>query len=234
MAPNDRLVLDIRCAGGLVGRVVREWPRDRSTGGRLGLATLWPPGSAELAEADDRSWPGAGPGALQRSFVSLARPDVPGYDLASHYEAAREVGGDFFDLFQVRRGRRPLSIVIADVTGKGIGAGLLMAFARPLIHAAIDTTPGPAEALERTNRILVDEIRSGLFITALCGPLDITTGRLRLANAGTSRHYRPGDGAPIGAIEGGGVLLGAFPSLDVPELRDRPRPGDTSCSTRTG
>ena len=52
---------------------------------------------------------------LQRSFVSLTPSDVPGYDIAAHYEAAREVGGDFFDSSGRRRGR-PLSVVIADVT----------------------------------------------------------------------------------------------------------------------
>ena len=88
---------------------------------------------------------------LQRSFVSLVAPDVPGYEMASHYEAAREVGGDFFDLFRLRRRGRPLSVVIADVTGKGIAAALLMAFSRPLLHSAIDQTTGPAAALERTN-----------------------------------------------------------------------------------
>ena len=78
---------------------------------------------------------------LQRSFVSLVPPDVPGYEISTYYEAAREVGGDFFDLFRLRRRGRPLSLVIADVTGKGIAAALLMAFARPILHAAIDHTP---------------------------------------------------------------------------------------------
>ncbi|MGZ8437989.1 MAG: PP2C family protein-serine/threonine phosphatase, partial [Candidatus Limnocylindrales bacterium] len=114
---------------------------------------------------------------LQRGFVSLVAPDVPGYELASHYEAAREVGGDFFDLFRMRRRGRPLSVVIADVSGKGIAAALLMAFSRPLLHAAVDNTAGPAEALERTNRILVQERRSSLFITALCATLTLPTGR---------------------------------------------------------
>ena len=88
---------------------------------------------------------------LQRSFVVLAGPEVPGYDVASDYEQAYEVGGDFFDVFRLVRRGRPLSIVVADVTGKGIASALLMAFARPLLHAAIDNTTGPADALERTN-----------------------------------------------------------------------------------
>jgi sigma-B regulation protein RsbU (phosphoserine phosphatase) len=164
---------------------------------------------------------------LQRSFVSLVAPDVPGFDVASHYEAAREVGGDFFDLFRLRRRGRPLSVVIADVTGKGIAAALLMAFSRPLLHAAIDHTSGPAEALERTNRILVDERRSSLFITALCARVDVRTGHMRVANAG---HEPPlivrADGSPIRLLEGSGPLIGAFPALSIPEVGADLAPGD--------
>jgi hypothetical protein len=154
---------------------------------------------------------------LQRSFVGLVGPEVPGYDLACYYEQAHQVGGDFFDVFrQLRRGR-PLSVIIADVTGKGVAAALLMAFARPLMHAAVDNATGPADALERTNRVLLER-RSALFITALCGWLTLSTGRLRLANAG---HEAPlivrRDGSPIEPIEGSGSLLGAFPSLGLGE-----------------
>ncbi|MEO5884345.1 MAG: PP2C family protein-serine/threonine phosphatase, partial [Candidatus Limnocylindrales bacterium] len=164
---------------------------------------------------------------LQRSFVSLIAPDVPGYDLASHYEAAREVGGDFFDLFRLRRRGRPLSIVIADVTGKGIAAALLMAFSRPLLHAAIDHATGPAGALERTNRVLVGERRTTLFITALCARLDVRTGLLRFANAGHEPPlFIPGDGSAVGLLLGSGPLLGAFAHLGVPELEASMAPGD--------
>jgi serine phosphatase RsbU (regulator of sigma subunit) len=166
---------------------------------------------------------------LQRSFVSLVPPQVPGWEIAAHYEAAREVGGDFFELFRLRRRGRPLSIVIADVTGKGIAAALLMAFSRPLLHAAIDHTTSPAEALERTNRILVDERRSSLFITALAARLDVRTGHLRIANAG---HEPPllvrADGAPIACLTAAGPLLGAFPQLDLPEVGADLGPGDSA------
>jgi hypothetical protein len=163
---------------------------------------------------------------LQRSFVALVGLDIPGYDLACHYEPAHEVGGDFFDVFRPRRRGRPLSVVVADVTGKGIGAAMLMAFARPVIHAAIDNATGPAEALERTNRVL-RERGASLFITALCGSLTLSTGRFRLANAGHEppllvRH----DGSPIVPLDGSGPLLGAFPSLDLVEAVTTLAPGD--------
>lgn len=164
---------------------------------------------------------------LQRSFVSLVAPETPGYDIASHYEAAREVGGDFFDLFRLRRRGRPLSVVIADVTGKGIAAALLMAFSRPLLHAAIDHTSGPAEALSRTNAILVNERRSSLFITALVARLDLPTGHLRFANAGHEPPILvPGDGAPATLVLGSGPLIGAFADLVLPECAVDLRPGD--------
>ena len=164
---------------------------------------------------------------LQRSFVSLVPPEVPGWDIATYYEAAREVGGDFFELFRLRRRGRPLSIVIADVTGKGVAAALLMAFSRPLLHAAIDHTTSPAAALERTNRILVEERRSSLFITALAARLDVRTGSLVIANAG---HEPPllvrADGSPVGCLLEAGPLVGAFGRLDIPEMTVDLAPGD--------
>jgi hypothetical protein len=194
----------------------------------LGIAhTVGGAGIADVAAARRIEQELAHGRRLQRGFVSLVPPEVPGYGLASHYEAAREVGGDFFDLFRTRRRGRPLSIVIADVTGKGIAAALLMAFSRPLLHAAVDNTKGPAEALERTNRILVGERRSSLFITALCASLDIPSGRMRIASAGHEppllvRH----DGSPVVPIEGSGSLLGAFASLDLTETVTELEPGD--------
>ena len=184
----------------------------------LGIAhTIGRGGIADVAAArliDDELALGR---QLQRSFVGLVGPDVPGYDLACYYEQAHQVGGDFFDVFRRLRPGRPLSVVVADVTGKGVAAALMMAFARPLIHAAVDNSDGPADALERTNRVLLER-PSALFITALCGQLTVSTGRLRLANAG---HEAPllvrYDGSPIEAIEGSGVLLGAFKSLDLAE-----------------
>lgn len=164
---------------------------------------------------------------LQRSFVSLVPPEVPGYDLASRYEAAREVGGDFFDLFRLRRRGRPLSVAIADVTGKGIAAALLMAFARPLIHAAIDHASGPGLALERVNHILIGERRTSLFITVLAAELDLRSGVLRLVNAGHEPPlFIPGDGSPPGLVLGSGPLIGAFPSLALPEVHAYLAPGD--------
>jgi hypothetical protein len=164
---------------------------------------------------------------IQRSFVPLIPPEVAGYELAGHYEAAREVGGDFFDVFPVRGRAGRLAITVADVTGKGIAAALLMAFARPLLHAAVDHASSPADALERTNKVLVEERHSSLFITALCAVVELRRGILHLANAGHEPplHVPAGDG-PITWLEASGPLLGAFARLDLIEFTLAMAPGD--------
>jgi serine phosphatase RsbU (regulator of sigma subunit) len=105
---------------------------------------------------------------------------------------------------------------------------LLMAFARPVIHTALTAASGPSEALERTNRILVDELHTTLFITVLAARLDIRTGSFRMANAGHEPPLLiPSDGAAIAPVSGGGPLLGAFSHLGIPEVEVELRPGDT-------
>jgi sigma-B regulation protein RsbU (phosphoserine phosphatase) len=130
-------------------------------------------------------------------------------------------------VFPLRERAGRAGIVIADVTGKGIAAALLMAFTRPLIRSAVDQARDPVVALERTNRILVEERRSALFITALCAILDLRTSHLRLANAGHEPPLVvPGDGRPIRWLTGAGPLLGAFTTLDLVPCELQLAPGD--------
>jgi sigma-B regulation protein RsbU (phosphoserine phosphatase) len=230
---------EIAAGGEVVGRVVGRGALDRSIIEAIvgsvaaGVEAVVEISVERLGVADENSHRIEAELALgrriQRSFVPLIPPDVAGYEIASHYEAAREVGGDFFDVFRPRGRAGRLAILIGDVTGKGIAAALLMAFARPLIHAAIDHAPSPVIALDRTNRILVEERRSSLFITALCAYVELRTGVLRLANAGHEPPLVvPADGRPPWWLEldGAGPLLGAFANLDLAECSVALAPGD--------
>lgn len=239
LADGPRLTRDIQVDGRYIGRIVAEGPavRERTVSAALEAVAV---AVERLVEAGGIEGPPPGSDARsgiaaelaisrvqQRSLVSLKAPDVPGYDLASYYEPAREIGGDFFELFPLRRRGRPLGITIADVTGKGIAAALLMAFARPVIHSALQAASGPADALRRTNRILVDELHTALFITALVGRLDVRTGHMAIANAGHEPPLLiPADGSPIVAIEDGGRMLGMSSPLDLPETEIDLAPGD--------
>jgi sigma-B regulation protein RsbU (phosphoserine phosphatase) len=163
----------------------------------------------------------------QRSILSLLPPDVAGYDLASHYAAARQIGGDFFELFMLGGRAKRLGIAVADVTGKGLDAALLMAFTRPVLHSALNAAKRPADALRRTNRVLVGEHRGTLFITAISAVLTPGTGRIRIANAGHEPPWLiPADGGAIRPVGDAGVLLGAFDEVEPPEVTVVLAPGD--------
>jgi len=102
-----------------------------------------------------------------------------------------------------------------------------MAFLRPVIRSALDHTGDPVEALERTNAILVNERRTGLFVTVICGVLDLDSGQLTLANAGHETPLlAPADGVEPRWIEGCGPLVGLFGRLDLQAEQIELVPGD--------
>jgi sigma-B regulation protein RsbU (phosphoserine phosphatase) len=118
-------------------------------------------------------------------------------------------------------------VVIADVSGKGISAALLMAFVRPVMRSALDRSGDPVTALELTNRILVDERRTGLFVTILAGVLELDTGLFTFANAGHEMPLHvPADGSASRWVEGCGPLVGMFGKLDLTAERVQIQPGD--------
>jgi sigma-B regulation protein RsbU (phosphoserine phosphatase) len=165
---------------------------------------------------------------IQRTLVQLAGVEADGWEITSEYRPARSIGGDFFDVFPLLDPDRPrqLGVVIADVSGKGISAALLMAFVRPIMRTAMDRSGDPVDALERTNTILVDERRTGLFVTILAGVLDLDTGWFEYANAGHELPLLvPADGGEPHWVEGGGPLLGMFKHLGVTLERVQVAPG---------
>jgi sigma-B regulation protein RsbU (phosphoserine phosphatase) len=210
LPPDDTLRAAVGSVAAAIGELVAEARARLATEQALGThrsehaAAALGIDTAELAKGRRQ----------QRSIVSLAPPDVPGYEIASHYEPAREIGGDFFELFRLPRRGRPLAVVVADVTGKGLDAALLMAFSRPVMHTALTASRGPAEAIERTNRVLVAERRGTLFLTLVAAVVQPGSGRIRLASAGHELPLLvPADGGPIREVGEAGVLVGAFDTV---------------------
>lgn len=147
---------------------------------------------------------------IQMALLPRRFPEVPDWSFGAHYEPAREVGGDLFDVFPLRGRTDAFALLIADVTGKGIPAALLMADVRALLHAAADNADGPADALARVNRILVTERATALFVTAALLVVDAVSGRVRHASAGHDPVLVARRGGGIEPLEGGGPILGAF------------------------
>lgn len=165
---------------------------------------------------------------IQRTMVPPPELDLSGWDVATSYESAQEIGGDFFDVIELPGTPRRLCLVLGDVAGKSISGALLMASTIGAIREAIHVNPDPVAVLTTANARLRRHIRRDRFVTAFCGVLDVETGRLRYASAGHN--------APIVARAGsdrveelaiGGTALGIF---DDPGLHPREaelHPGDT-------
>ena len=163
---------------------------------------------------------------IQQALLPRRFPDVEGWTFAARYEPAREVGGDLFDVFPVHGRADRIALVIADVTGKGIPAAVLMADVKALLHAATDNTEAPAEALRRVNAVLVHERVGTLFVTAALLVVDVATGGVRYALAG---HEPPLVARRIGRVdrlEAAGPILGAFADAEFEERATVLEPGD--------
>jgi serine phosphatase RsbU (regulator of sigma subunit) len=156
---------------------------------------------------------------IQESMLPQTMPHLAGFECCARMVPAREVGGDFFDLFALDDDT--LGIVIGDVCGKGIPAALYMAQTRSMIRAEAFRAASPAEALQMVNRQLLEMNSSGMYVTVVYGQLCRSTRRFVTARAG---HEWPmlwdAHGAPIAYERGVGHPLGLLPepAIDVQNI----------------
>jgi len=142
-----------------------------------------------------------------------------GYELAATLEPARAVGGDLFNHF--RDGQR-VFFLVGDVSGKGVPAALFMARTKTLFEAVAAREADPGAVLAAANHNLCGDNDAGMFVTAVCGSLDVSTGELTFALAGHDPPvFVPGEGAPEPLQAEGGRVLGLIEGSDYPVNRLR-------------
>ncbi len=158
---------------------------------------------------------------IQYSFLPRSCPAIPGYDIAAYYSPARHIGGDFYDFIQITRPVSRLGIVIADVTDKGVPAALFMALSRTLLRATAFDELQPAAVLEKTNRFILQDSHSGLFVTCFYTVINTRTGELVYANGGHNYplFYRHKTGE-VESLRAQGIVLGIVPK---PQFEQRSR-----------
>jgi serine phosphatase RsbU (regulator of sigma subunit) len=163
---------------------------------------------------------------IQLSMLPEACPVVPGWEFATFYEAARQVGGDFYDYFELPKSRR-LGIVIADVADKGVPAALFMALSRATIRAAALDGRGPSATMTQANGLILKDSKDSLFVTAFYATLDTGSGRLTYANAGHNRPLwlRVGPGE-VQELAARGIALGVLEDIELQEREIDVAPGD--------
>lgn len=122
---------------------------------------------------------------IQMGMLPERPPQLRGLELAARTVPAREVGGDFYDFIEFRASASErLGLIIGDVSGKGVSAGLLMAGARSTYRVLLDGDPPVAQVMNNANQRLQRDIRKGSFIALLYAVLDPAARRLMLCNAG--------------------------------------------------
>jgi serine phosphatase RsbU (regulator of sigma subunit)/putative methionine-R-sulfoxide reductase with GAF domain/anti-sigma regulatory factor (Ser/Thr protein kinase) len=119
---------------------------------------------------------------IQKTFLPEHLPEIEGWNLAATWITARQVGGDFYDVFELPGGR--LGLFIADVSDKGIPAALFMALTRTLVRAVVFDTPSPANAMQRVNALIIPDNQQDMFVSAVYGVLTLESGEFTYANAG--------------------------------------------------
>ncbi len=148
-------------------------------------------------------------GSIQKRILPDAFPNNGEMQVFAQTNPAREMGGDFYDFFDLADGS--IALVVADVSGKGVPAAFYMAVVRTLFRTAAPATlkQGPAACLAEVNRLLIGHDIPGMFVTAFYGILDPKTWRLKFANGGHLPPYLVREGGEVRSVEtGGGVVLG--------------------------
>jgi sigma-B regulation protein RsbU (phosphoserine phosphatase) len=169
---------------------------------------------------------------IQLSLLPRGTPMLPGWEFATHYEPANEVGGDFYDFFDLTGSGidppgRGLGIVIADVVGKGVAAALFMALSRTLIRSSALEVGEPVAAMLRANDLIRRDNQTGEFLTALYASLDPATGRMIYVNAGHNPPLwlRAATGQ-VQELTEHGIVLGIVDQVGLQACPIKLAPGD--------
>ncbi len=153
-----------------------------------------------------------------------AFPDRPEFDIYASMDPAKEVGGDFYDFFLVDSDH--LCMVMADVSGKGVPAALFMMASRIILASYAKQGMSPAEIMRSTNETICQNNREEMFVTVWLGILEISTGKIRAANAG---HEYPVLMQPGGKCElykdKHGFVLGGMDGVKYKEYEFTLQPG---------
>ena len=146
---------------------------------------------------------------IQESLLPKEIPQLPGFEVASAWQPARAVGGDYFDVLKL--GENRLAICIADVSGKGVPAALLMANVQASLRASVRDLDSPARVCSIINGMLCESIAADKFVTFFCGVLDAASSTFRYCNAGHPYPILVSSGA-VRTLDQGGAVLGVFPA----------------------
>ena len=145
---------------------------------------------------------------VQLELLPARDPKLEGFDISAYNFATEEVSGDYYDWVRIYDDQ--IGLVIADVSGKGVPAALLMAFLRASLRAATHIGYAPHISMSKVNNLLWESIERNQFVTAFYGVLDAANRTLAYSNAGHNPPFLMEENGTVHFEERGGVPLGMF------------------------
>jgi sigma-B regulation protein RsbU (phosphoserine phosphatase) len=164
---------------------------------------------------------------IQRRILPKGAPQIPGLQLIGWNRPARQVGGDYYDLFHMGEGR--VGLVVGDVSGKGIPAALMVSTLHSALRLLLDRNELGPSLLELLNRHIMDSSTPNKFITMVLGELDLRTGVLRYLNAGHNPGLLLRQDGSVEEMGAGGLPLGLLPAARFQAAEIFLGPGDLLC-----
>jgi serine phosphatase RsbU (regulator of sigma subunit) len=164
---------------------------------------------------------------IQKNFLPRTDPDFAPYEISGTAQACRRVGGDYYDYIAIDHDR--LAVVVADVSGVGVSASLLMASLRGALHEKFPGTVDLADLAAKLNDFVYASSDSHLFISFFLAIIDRHTDEVTYVNAGHNPPLVKGRRGPVRHLDSTGVCLGMFPDQTYSESRIGLKPGDILC-----
>ncbi len=161
---------------------------------------------------------------IQKNFLPREDPGFAPYDISGGARACRHVGGDYYDYIPIDEDR--LAIVVADVSGVGVSASLLMASLRGALHERFPVSFDLSDLTSKLNDFVYASSDSHCFISFFLGVLDRRAHEMTYVNAGHNPPLVIGPGGAVGKLGSTGLCLGMFPAQTYEERKTALGPGD--------
>ena len=153
---------------------------------------------------------------IQKKLLPKSHPFIVGWDIYGDMNTAREVGGDYFDYF-IDYDNNTFGVIIADVSGKGISASLIMATFRGIIRSIYNEIPDIIKIFEKLNISIREDVEGEKFVTAFFIRIDLDTGKATYIKAGHNPVIYKKKNSDYKLLEGGGLFVGMFDDMMLKE-----------------
>jgi len=164
---------------------------------------------------------------IQRNLLPQQDPVLPGYDISGRARPCEHIGGDYYDFIPLEDGR--LALVMADVSGAGVSAALLMASLRASLHTEAEKRAGISDLAARLNQFVFRSSETSCFISFFYAELEARTGELSYVNAGHNPPFILPPAGDVRRLDSTGFCLGMFADVAFEAKKQKLEPGDILC-----